>query len=101
MKSRSTLYRFFDDPYNKLDADDHIREPVHVPYMLPYTFLLTVSDTTLTLKGDDKALHTESTVWTSKHARLVLQSRVKNNIERNEKPRWLNEEIVRRDNVVD
>jgi len=60
----SHVYRFFDDPYHKLDADDHIRTPVHVPYMMSYFFLLMVSDTTATVKGDDKALHTENTVWT-------------------------------------
>ena len=65
--------------------------------MFSYTFLLMVSDTTATLKGEDKALHTESTVWTSKHARLVLHSRIKNNIERKGKPQWLEEEIVRHD----
>ena len=39
--------------------------------MMPYFFLLMVSDTTATVKGDDKALHSENTVWTSKHARVV------------------------------
>ena len=45
-----------------------------------------VTDTTATHKGEDKALHTENTVWTSKHARIVLQSRHKRFIEHIEKP---------------
>ena len=61
-----------------------------------YTFLSIVTDTTATLKGEDKARHTENTVWTSKHARLVLQSRHKKFIEHQEKPQWLEEEIVLR-----
>ena len=97
---QSHVYRFFDDPYHKLDADDHIMEPVHVPYMMSYFFLSIASDTTATVKGDDRALHTENTVWTSKRARVVLHSRIKNQIERNEKPQWLNEEIVRRDKCL-
>ena len=68
---------FFDDPYHKLDADDHTWKPVHAPHMFSYYFLSVVEETTATLKGEEKALHTENTVWTSKHARLVLQSRHK------------------------
>ena len=30
----SHVYRFFDDPYHKLDANGHIMLPVHVPYMM-------------------------------------------------------------------
>ena len=55
-----------------------------------------VTDTTATHKGEDKALHTENTVWTSKHARLVHQSHHKQFIEHQEKPQWLEEEIVLR-----
>ena len=95
------VYRFFDDPYHKLDADDHIMQPVHVPYMIPYSFLSRASETTATMKDkSDKALHTELTVWTSKHARLVLHSRIKSQIERNAKPQWLNDEIEKRDKCL-
>ena len=52
-----------------------------------------VTETTATMKGEEKALHTENTAWTSKHARLVLQSRHKPFIEHSPKPIWLDEEI--------
>ena len=51
-------------------------------------------------RGRIKALHTENTAWTSKHARVVLQSRHKKFIEHIEKPQWLEEEIVRRDKAL-
>ena len=35
----SHVYRFFGDPYHKLDANNHIMLPVHVPYMMSYSFL--------------------------------------------------------------
>ena len=52
-----------------------------------------VTERTATLKGEDKALHTENTVWTSKHARNALQSRRKPFIEHIAKPQWLDGEI--------
>ena len=35
----SHVYRFFDDPYHKPDANNHIMLPVHVPCTMPYSFL--------------------------------------------------------------
>ena len=97
----SHVYRFFDDPYHKLDANGHIMQPVHVPYMMPYSFLSRASETTATMKDKlDKALHTELTVWTSKHARLAFHSRIKSQIERKEKPEWLEDEIEKRDKCM-
>ena len=100
-KKQANAYPFMDDPYQKLDADDQIMQPVHVPYMMTYSFLSRASETTATMKDKpDKALHTELTVWTSKHARLVFHSRIKSQIERKDKPEWLEEEIVRRDKCL-
>ena len=97
----SHVYRFFDDPYHKLDANGHIMLPVHVPYMMPYSFLSRASETTATMKDKlDKALHTELTVWTSKHARLAFHSHIKSQIERKEKPEWLEDEIEKRDKCM-
>ena len=78
-------YRFFDDPYHKLDADDHIRKPVHVPHMFSYTFLGLVTETTATEK-EQEVYHTERAVWTSKRAREALLKRHKRLIENQEKP---------------
>ena len=97
----SHVYRFFDDPYHKLDANNHIMQPVHVPYMMSYSFLSRASETTATMKDKfDKALHTELTVWTSKHARLAFHSRIKSQIERKQKPEWLEDEIEKRDKCM-
>ena len=52
-------YQFLDDLYHKLDAARNIRMPVHVPHMFSCTLLGMATDTTATLKGEDKALHTE------------------------------------------
>ena len=95
------VYRYFDDPYHKLDANGHIRKPVHVPYMLSYSFLSRASETTATMKDKyEKALHTELTVWTSKHARLAFHSHIKSQIERTEKPEWLEDECKARDKCM-
>ena len=51
------------------------------------------ADTTATLKGEDKALHTEKAIWTSKRARDGLRTRRKKSIENKEKPQWLDDEI--------
>ena len=48
----------------------------------------------------DKALHTELTVWTSKHARLAFHSHIKSQIERKEKSEWLEDEIEKRDKCM-
>ena len=61
-----------DDPYQKLDDARKIRMPVHVPHMFSCTFLGLVTNTTATQKGEDKAPHTEKTVWTSKRSRDAL-----------------------------
>ena len=92
-EKQATADQFLADPYHKLDAARHIQMPVHVPSMFSYTFLGMVTDTTATLKGEDKALHTEKTVWTSKHARDGLRTRHKAFIEHQEKPQWLDDEI--------
>ena len=52
-----------------------------------------VTDTTATQKGEDKALHTEKAVWTSKRSRGALRTRHKHIIEHQEKPQWLDGEI--------
>ena len=92
-EKQAIAYQFLDDPYHKLDAARNIRKPVHVPRMFLCTFLGMATDTTATLKGEDKALHTERTVWTSKHARDGLRTRHKKFIEHQEKPQWLDDEI--------
>ena len=76
--------------------------PVHIPYMMSYSFLYRASETTATMKGKlEKALHTELTVWTSKkHARLAFHSHIKSQIERKEKPEWLEDEIETRDKCM-
>ena len=95
------VYRYFDDPYHKLDANGHIRKPVHVPYMLSYSFLSRVSETTATMKDKyEKALHTELTVWTSKHARSAFHSHIKSLIEKPKKPEWLEDECKARDKCM-
>ena len=38
----SHVFRFFDDPYHKLDANGHIMLPVHVPCMMSYSFFFLV-----------------------------------------------------------
>ena len=63
---QAAAYSFWDDPYHKLDAEGHIRQPVHVPYMMPYSFLARASVTAATQQIGDTALHTENTVWSSK-----------------------------------
>ena len=45
-----------------------------------------VTDTTATQKGEDKALHTEKTVWTSERARDALRTCHKQFIKHQEKP---------------
>ena len=70
-EKQASAYGFLDDPYHKLDAEDHIRKPVHVPHMTAYYLLGMVTETTAIMKGEEKALHTESTIWTSKHARAT------------------------------
>ena len=92
-EKQAIAYQFLDDPYHKLDAARNIRKPVHVPRMFLCTFLGMATDTTATLKGEDKALHPERTVWTSKHARDGLRTRHKKFIEHQEKPQWLDDEI--------
>ena len=52
---QASAYRFLDDPYHKLDAARKIRKPVHVPRMFSCTFLMMVTETTATQKGEDKA----------------------------------------------
>ena len=95
------VYRYFDDPFHKLDANGHIRKPVHVPYMFSYSFLSRVSETTATMKDKyEKALHTELTVWTSKHARGAFHSHIKSQIENAKKPDWLEDEIKARDKCM-
>ena len=69
--------------------------------MLPNSFLSRASETTATMHGKlDKALHTELTAWTSKHARLAFHSRIKSQIERKEKPEWLEDEIEKRNKCM-
>ena len=88
------VYRYFDDAFHKLDDDGHIRQPVHVPYMFSYSFLSRVAETTATNKDKtETVLHTELTVWTSKHARARYHSHMKSPIENAKKPDWLEEEI--------
>ena len=95
------VYRYFDDPFHKLDANGHIRQPVHVPYMFSYSFLSRVVETTATMKDkSETALHTELTVWTSKHARGAFHSHMKSQIENAKKPDWLEEEIKARDKCM-
>ena len=95
------VYRYFDDAFHKLDANGHIRQPVHVPYMFSYSFLSRVAETTATNKDKtETVLHTELTVWTSKHARLAFHSHIKSQIERKEKPEWLEDEIGKRDKCM-
>ena len=92
------VYRYFDDAFHKLDADGHIRQPVHVPYMFSYSFLSRVAETTATNKDKtETVLHTELTVWTSKHARAAFHSHMKSPIENAKKPDWLEDEIKVRD----
>ena len=91
-EKQAIAYQFLDDPYQKLDAARNIRMPVHVPRMFSYTFLGMVTDTTAALKGEDKALHTEKTVWTSKHARDGLRTHRKKSIEHQPKPQWLDDD---------
>ena len=78
-------YQFLDDLYHKLDAARNIRMPVHVPHIFSCTLLGMATDTTATLKGEDKALRTEKTVWTSKRARDGLRTRHKKFIDNQEK----------------
>ena len=85
----STLRTTFESPFTYL-----------VPHMFAYTFLGMVTETTATLNGEDKALHTENTAWTSKHPRNALQSRHKPFIEHIEKPQWLEDEIELRNNSL-
>ena len=92
------VYRYFDDAFHKLDANGHIRQPVHVPYMFSYSFLSRVAETTATNKDKtETVLHTELTVWTSKHARAAFHSHMKSPIENAKKPDWLEDEIKVRD----
>ena len=92
------VYRYFDDAFHKLDANGHIRKPVHVPYMFSYSFLSRVAETTATNKDKtETVLHTELTVWTSKHARAAFHSHMKSPIENAKKPDWLEDEIKVRD----
>ena len=98
---QAAAYSFWDDPYHKLDAEDHIRQPVHVPYMMSYSFLARASVTAATQQIGDTALHTENTVWSSKCARTVLKDRIKNQIERQDIPDWLKDEIAERNKCLE
>jgi hypothetical protein len=69
--------------------------------MMPYSFLARASGTSATQQVGDKALHTESTVWTSKYTRVVLHSRIKNQIERQDIPDWLKDEIALRNKCLE
>ena len=81
-----------DDPYRKLVATHKIRMTVHVPHMYSCALLGMVTDTTATLKGEDKALHTEKAVWMSKHARDGLRTRHKKFTDNQEKPQCVLEQ---------
>ena len=97
---QASAHQFLDDPYHKLDAARKIRKPVHVPHMFSYTFLMMVTETTATHKGEDKAHHTEKAAWTSKRAREALRNRHKKFIEAITKPQWLDDEITKRNKAI-